>query len=75
MYNWRDAQDCSYYYIEETGLIVGQVHSIAHTNIYLAKIIKQNEEAVIGRFINCDSAKRAIDKFWVMEYNTLIEDK
>ena len=44
-YSWKDADhDCHYYFKDENGLIVGQVHKIAHTKIFIAVAIIINEE-------------------------------
>ena len=72
---WRDTdQNCHYYYRIENGLIVGQVHNLAHTKIWVAKILyASGEESYIGQYINVEFAKNAIEHHWAIEERTLIE--
>jgi hypothetical protein len=72
---WKDAENGTYYYYESlNGRIVGQVHNVAHTKIWVAKIIvKHNDENYLGTFIGCDFAKNAIQEFWTVQDRTLLE--
>ena len=72
IFKWKESKDCFYYYKEEDGLIVGQVHRITHSEIYITKIIKTNEELVLGRYIDLDAAKAALETHWLIESRTLI---
>jgi len=69
--NWKESKESLYYY-NEKGLIVGHVHKIAHSEIYLGKIIQKNEETILGRFINEHSAKNAVEDYWLIESRTLL---
>lgn len=73
--SWKDCDhDVHYYYNELDGLIVGQVNKIAHTKIWLSKIImKHNDEHYLGQFISYDFASKAVEKFWSIQDRTLIE--
>ena len=73
--DWRNTdQNCHYYYRVENGLIIGQVHNVVHTQIWLAKIIyNYNEEKYLGQYISVEFAKNAIEYYWAMEERTLIE--
>jgi hypothetical protein len=73
MKEWRDADHkVSYYYLRDTGRIVGQVYNLAHTNIYGAKVYSEsNEERYLGQYINCESAKKATEHFWNIQERTL----
>jgi hypothetical protein len=76
-YQWKeiDEQYPSFYYFETTnGLIVGMTHRIGHTSVYLAKIIEKNEELVLGRYISQDYAKMAIENYYFIKSQTLIEN-
>lgn len=73
-YDWKDAgHETHYYFKTENGLIVGQVHNIAHTKIYMAVIIVSNEERFLGRYIGLEFAKTAIENYWLMQERTLLE--
>lgn len=76
-YNWeysRNGNDCLYYYQVETGLIVGQVHNIAHTNVYVAKIYRSHtDEHFLGQFITQDFAKKSVEKYFDIQSRTLLD--
>lgn len=74
--NWKDANDdCQYHYDVTDGRIVGQVNKIAHTKIWLAKIIKNhNDEYYLGQYISCEFAKNAVENYWLIQSRTLIEE-
>lgn len=74
IYDWKESNDCLYYYKKEDGLIVGQVHKIAHSEIYITKVININEETIIGRYIDVFAAKAALETYWFIESRTLIEN-
>ena len=73
MKEWKDADHkVSYYYQTDTGRIVGQIHNLAHTNIYAAKINDQfNEERYLGQYINNEFAKKAVEYYWNVQERTL----
>lgn len=71
---WRDTEhNCHYYFNIDNGLIVGQVHNIAHTKIWVANALVLNEEKFLGRYINVDFAKKSVEHYWAVEERTLIE--
>ena len=74
-YDWREADhNVSYYYVKNTGRIVGQVYNLAHTNIYGTKIYSlNNEEQYLGQYINGEYAKGAVLEYWQIQGRTLIE--
>lgn len=71
-YDWKEASESVYCYRQDTGQIVGMVHRISHTDVYMSKIIKQNDETVIGRYINQECAKAALFEYWEIESRTLL---
>lgn len=74
-FNWKDAApaDCAYYYDEDNGRIMGQVHKIAHTKIWVGRIYKlDNEEKFLGQYISEDFSKRSVEEYWLIESRTLI---
>jgi hypothetical protein len=76
MKDWKDVEHkCSYYYLRDTGRIIGQVYNLAHTNIYGAKVYSDlNEERYLGQYISCESAKKAIEHFWNIQERTLTHE-
>ena len=72
---WKDAEHGTHYYFEQnSGLIVAQVYNLAHTKVWGAKIlIEHNVEKYLGNYISCESAKKAIEKYWDVQDRTLIE--
>ena len=76
MKDWRDADHkVSYYYLRDTGRIIGQVYNLAHTNIYGAKVYSElNEERYLGQYIDLHSAKVAVDTFWNIQERTLTNE-
>ena len=76
MKDWKDVEHkCSYYYLRDTGRIIGQVYNLAHTNIYGAKVYSDlNEERYLGQYISCESAKKAIEHFWNIQERTLTDE-
>ena len=72
---WRDTDhNCHYYFRVENGLIVGQVHNVVHTKIWVAKTLQANgTETFIGQYISMEFAKKAIEYYWDMQERTLIE--
>lgn len=74
VYDWKDSGETVYCFRKDNGLIVGMVHKISHTEVYLAKIITGNEELILGRYINQEHAKQALFIYWDIENRTLLEN-
>ena len=73
MRSWKDTgNDVGYYYDLDNGLIVGQVHQIAHTKIWLAKVyIDYTDEKYLGQYVSHDFARGAVERFWGIRERTL----
>jgi hypothetical protein len=73
---WKDAENNTYYLFQtENGLIVGQVHNITHTKVWIAKIpLSVHEEVHLGQYITTDFAKRAVENYWLTQERTLLEN-
>jgi hypothetical protein len=74
-YDWKDAEnDNFYYYNTEDGRVVGQVHNVIHTKIWIAKIVfNHNEELYLGQFIHSRFAMAAVERHWNVQSRTLLE--
>jgi ribonucleotide reductase alpha subunit len=76
-YLWKDAENENhYYYNENTGRIIGQVHKVSHTKVWLTKIYTNvhNEELYLGTYISCETAKIAIENHVSIQERTLINE-
>ena len=73
--NWRMAdKNNHYYYNESDGKITGHVFNYAHTVVWGASIpspLDPTGDMIIGRYIEVEFAKRAIEKYWDDENRTL----
>lgn len=76
MKDWRDVDHkVSYFYLCDTGRIVGQTYNLAHTNVYGAKVYSElNEERFLGQYISCECAKKAVEYFWNIQERTLTNE-
>ena len=77
MNKWTETERGSFFYYREAdGLVIGQAHRFGtQTILHTARIYKENDEKILGQYINSDSARRAIEKFWDIENRTLVEFK
>lgn len=67
---WKDTEnDTLYYYQSNDGKIIGQVHKISHTKVWIAKI----DEHQLGQYIDRDFAKKALENYYLIQERTLIE--
>mgnify|MGYP007071656311 FL=1 len=74
---WKDGETVAHFlYYDETGRIIGEVNRAGHqintkhtTTIYpdAARNIS------LGMYINSDSAKAAVEKWWLIQERTLID--
>lgn len=73
--DWKDGDnDVLYYYGMEDGRIIGQVHKIMHTKVWVAKIIHNyNEEQYIGMFVSSHYGQQAVKRHWDIQDRTLVE--
>jgi hypothetical protein len=76
-YEWKEGtqvSNCLYYFQKETGLIVGQVHMVTHTNIWVSKIYKSHtDEHYLGQYITLEFAKKSIENYIDVQSRTLLE--
>ena len=73
-FDWKETGSSWYYYTEKDGRVVGQVHEITHTKIWLAKIIvNHNNEKFLGQFISLEFARMAVENYWIQQQITLID--
>ena len=72
---WKDGDhDVHYLYQESDGKIIGQVHKISHTKIWVAKVIfNYNDDLYLGEYISCEFAKTSTQNYWDIKDRTLLE--
>jgi hypothetical protein len=67
---WKDTEnDTLYLYQTVDGRIVGQVHKVTHTKVWIAKIDEQS----LGQYISCEFAKKALEDYHLIQERTLLE--
>ena len=77
MKEWKDVSNhVSYYWDIRSGLVVGQINKITHTEIYTAKaFVDLIDEEPLGRYINPEFAKQGVERYWRIQERTLKHDK
>lgn len=73
MKTWKPtANDIHYYWIEDSGLIIGQAHCVFNSTVWIAKVSSKGEDdTVIGKYITLDFAKKAVEHYWNIQERTL----
>lgn len=74
---WKDGETVAHFlYYDDTGRIIGEVNRAGHqintkhtTTIYP----NANQSLSLGMYINSDTAKAAVEKYWLIQERTLIE--
>lgn len=82
MYNWKDESgQVKHFYRTLDGKILGTVWQYVNNNtIWISKILEDefpftnSSEKFLGHYIDQDSAKKSVEKFWQRQDNTLPED-
>ncbi len=73
---WKDGETVAHFlYYDETGRIIGEVNRAGHQiNTKHTTTIYPDSERIIslGMYINSDSAKAAVEKWWLIQERTLI---
>lgn len=76
---WKDGETVAHFlYYDETGRIIGEVCLAGHqikskhtTTIYL-----DNERTLsLGMYINTETAKAAVERFWLIQDRTLLQNE
>ena len=64
------------YYDDQDGKLIGAVYKIGNsTGIWGARVyLINNNESVLGQYINSDFAKWAVERYWEIDGRTLIEE-
>lgn len=62
------------YYDDTNGKIIGYVYKIGNQlGIWGARIQNDNEEIVLGQYIDSDYGKKSIERYWEIQSRTLLE--
>ena len=64
------------YYDDEDGKIIGSVYKIGNsTSVWGSKVYQDQQEGVLGQYINSDYARKAVENFWAVMSRTLLENQ
>jgi hypothetical protein len=63
------------YYDNQDGKIIGSVYKIGNSiGIWGARVyLINNDEAILGQYIDSDYAKKSIELYWEIDSRTLLE--
>ena len=77
MRKWTEKEYSQWvYYGELDGKIVGSVYKIGNTQgIWGAKVYDNVNEGILGQYIDSDFAKKAVERFWLVEDGNVIENQ
>jgi len=77
MKKWMEKEYSSWvYYDDEDGMIIGSTFKYGNSgSIWGAKVTNENQDKVLGQFIDSDFARRAVENYWDMMSRTLLEHK
>jgi hypothetical protein len=74
---WKDGETVAHFlYYDETGRIIGEVNRAGHqiNTKHTTTIYPDNERVIsLGMYINSDSAKTAVEKWWLIQERTVIQ--
>ena len=77
MKQWMEKEFSQWvYYDDQDGKLIGAVYKIGtSTGIWGARVyLINNNESVLGQYINSDFAKWAVERYWEIDGRTLIEE-
>ena len=65
------------YYDEEDGKLIGAVYKVGNsTGIWGARVyLINNNESIMGQYINSDYARKSVELYWEIEGRTLLEHR
>jgi len=63
------------YFDDQDGKIIGSVYKIGNsTGIWGGKVyLLNNEEKILGQYINSDYVRKAVELFWEIDSRTLLQ--
>ena len=77
---WYERHQANFFVVNSTGKIIGRVNNLAGiSSIWIALAYTGNDsftvddEKHLGQYIDCDSAKNAVEYFWDRLSRTLIQ--
>ena len=77
-YAWQERGSTYYYYVVQTGKIVGTVSKIMSNDIWIGVVntgkytFTRDDECHLGQYISLNFAKDAVMHFWDVQNRTLI---
>ena len=75
MKKWMEKEFSQWvYYDDADGKIIGYVYKIGNQlGIWGARIQNDNEEILLGQYIDSDYGKKSIERYWEIQSRTLLE--
>jgi len=74
MNKWTETEGNHLYYQQHCGRIIGQAHRLGVSGPwYIAKVCERVsvEFIPIGNYIDLESAKRAVENYWLLQQSTI----
>lgn len=78
MKRWTEKEFSQWvYYDDQDGKIIGAVYKIGNsTGIWGGRIyLLNNEEQILGQFIDSDYARKSVELFWEIDSRTVLEHR
>lgn len=76
MKQWMEKEFSQWvYYDDQDGKLIGAVYKIGNsTGIWGARVyLINNNEMVMGQYIDSDYARKAVERYWEIDGRTLLE--
>lgn len=74
---WKDGETVAHFlYYDESGRIIGEVNRAGHqiNTKHTTTVYPDTSQSIsLGMYINSDTAKAAVEKYWLIQERTLIE--
>jgi len=75
--SWKDGETVAHFlYYDEHGRIIGEVNRAGHqiNTKHTTTVYPDTEKALgLGMYINSESAKKAVERYWNIQDRTLLE--
>jgi len=78
MRQWMEKEFSQWvYFDDDDGKIIGAVYTIGtKTGIWGGRVyVDNNIDNQLGQFINSDYARKAVERYWDIEFQTFLENK
>ena len=77
IHQWKDGETVAHFlYYDDTGRIIGEVNRAGHqiNTKHTTTVYPNTSQAIsLGMYINSETAKAAVERYWLIQERTLIE--